>query len=103
MTGNIVTAQLQIAVLGECDDSLSRYISTAVKALDDKNVQYQVCPMGTAIQAESIGEILDACKAAHEAVLDMGVNRILTNIIIDHRVHGCKGLDAKVRSVTLKL
>ncbi|MDF1557737.1 MAG: MTH1187 family thiamine-binding protein [ANME-2 cluster archaeon] len=103
MTENIVTAQLQLVVLGGSDDSLSRYISTAVKALDERNVQYQVCPMGTAIQAQSIDEIFDACKAAHEAVLDMGVNRVLTNITIDHRLQGCKGLDEKVRSVKLKL
>lgn len=103
MTGNIVTAQLQIAVLGESDDSMSRYISAAIKALDDKNIQYQVCPMGTAIQAASIDGILDACKVAHAAVLDMGVNRVLTNITIDHRMHGGKGLDAKVQSVKLKL
>jgi uncharacterized protein YqgV (UPF0045/DUF77 family) len=59
--------------------------------------------MGTAIQAGSLDEIFDACKAAHEAVLDMGVNRVLTNITIDHRLQGCKGLDEKVQSVNLKL
>ena len=59
--------------------------------------------MGTAIQAKSIDQIFEACKAAHEAVLDMGVNRVLTNITIDHRVQGCKGLDEKVEAVKLKL
>lgn len=103
MKENIVTAQLQIAVLGGGDDSLSRYISTAVKALDKKNVQYQVTPMGTAIQAGNIDQIFDACKAAHKAVMAMGVNRVLTNITIDHRLKGCKGLDEKVQSVKSKL
>ncbi|MCL7475059.1 MAG: MTH1187 family thiamine-binding protein [ANME-2 cluster archaeon] len=102
MTELIITAQLQLAVLGE-GDSLSRYISTAVKALDEHNVQYQICPMGTAIQAGSIDEIFDACKAAHKAVMDMGVNRVLTSITIDHRLQGCKGLNEKVRSVKLKM
>jgi len=54
MAVSIVTAELQIAVIGGGNDSLSRYISSAVKALDNKGVQYQVTAMGTAIQAENI-------------------------------------------------
>lgn len=100
---NIVTAEIQIAVLGENNDSLSGYISSAVKALEKENIPFQVTPMGTAIQAESVDKILDACKTAHQAVLDMGVNRILTNITIDHRIKGCKGMDEKVQSVLSKL
>jgi uncharacterized protein (TIGR00106 family) len=100
---NIITAQLQIVALGQSDDSQSRYISSAVRALDKKGVQYQVTPMGTDIEAESIDEIFDAYKAAHTAVMDMGVNRILTHVTIDHRLKGCKGLDEKVRSVQSKL
>jgi len=45
LANNIVTAEIQIAVLGEGNDSLSGYISSAVKALEKKNVQYQVTPM----------------------------------------------------------
>ena len=103
MAESIVTAELQIAVIGEGNDSLSSYISSAVKALDNKGVQYQVTPMGTAIQAENIDLVLDACKAAHDAVMDMGVNRVVINITIDHRLKGCKGLDEKVHSVVSKL
>ena len=103
MADSIVTAELQIAVVGGGNDSLSRYISSAVKALDKKGVQYQVTPMGTAIQAENIGQVLDACKAAHDAVMDMGVNRVVIHITIDHRLKGYKGLDEKVHSVVTKL
>ena len=76
MANNIVTAEIQIAVLGEHNDSLSGYISSAVKALEKMNIQYQVTPMGTAIQADSIDEILDACKTAHQAILDLSLIHI---------------------------
>lgn len=103
MADNIVTAELQISVVGGGDDSLSRYISSAVRALEKTDVKYQVTPMGTAIQAHSVDEIFEACKAAQKAVLDMGVNRVLTHITVDHRVKGCKDLDEKVQSVLTKL
>jgi uncharacterized protein (TIGR00106 family) len=103
LANNIVTAEIQIAVLGEHNDSLSGYISSAVKALEKMNIQYQVTPMGTAIQADSVDKILEACKTAHQAVLDMGVNRILTNITIDHRIKGSKEMNDKVQSVLSKL
>lgn len=89
-------------MLGEGNDSLSPYISSAVKALDRTGVKYQITPMGTAIQAGSLDEIFDACKQAHEAVMDMGVNRVLTHITVDHRLKG-KGLNEKVESVRSKL
>lgn len=103
MTNNMVTAEIQIAVLGENNDSLSGYISSAVKALEKMNIQYQVTPMGTAIQADSVDKILDACKTAHQTILDLGVKRVLTNITIDHRIKGSKEMDDKVRSVISKL
>lgn len=103
MAESIVTAELQIAVVGEGNDSLSSYISSAVKALDNKGIQYQVTPMGTAIQAKNIDQVFNACKAAHDAVMDMGVNRVVIHIAIDHRLKGYKGLDEKVQSVLSKL
>lgn len=103
MADNVVTAELQIAVLGGGDDSLSPYISSAIRALEKEGIQYRVTPMGTAMQAQSTEQIFNACQAAHKAVMDMGVNRVLTSITIDHRLKGCKGMDDKVRSVESKL
>lgn len=103
LANKIITAELQIAVLGGENDSLSPYISSAVKSLDREGIMYQITPMGTAIQAGSLDEIFDACKHAHEAVMDMGVNRVLTHITVDHRLKGCKGLNEKVESVRSKL
>ena len=54
-------------------------------------------------KTKSIDQIFKACKAAHEAVLDMGVNRVLLNITIDHRLPGCKGLYEKVEAIKSKL
>ena len=88
MVDKIVTAELQIVALGQSDDSQSRYISSAVKALEEKGVHYQLTPMGTDIQANSIDEIFDAYKQAHQAIMDMGVNRVVTHMTIDHRLKG---------------
>ncbi len=98
----VVTAEIQVAVLG-VSTSMSGFVAEAVRAMERAGVKYRVTPLGTAFEAESIGEVLRVCQEAHEAVAAMGVPRIVTHISIDDRREGSKGMEEKVEAVKSKL
>jgi len=50
------------------EGSMAEDVAAAIEALDEHPVSYETTPMGTTIEAEDIGTLLDAAGAAHEAV-----------------------------------
>lgn len=99
----MITAELTIIPIGTGDTSLSEYIAAAIKAIEKKNIKYEISGMGTQIEAQTIEEILDAIKAAHEAVLGLDCRRVYTTIKIDDRKDAEKSLEEKIASVKSKL
>ena len=74
-------ARLEITPIRE--QHMSEEIARAVTELEDFDVEYEITPVGTVIEAEDVGEIYDAAKAAHEAV---DVERVITDLEVDdHR------------------
>lgn len=59
------------------DEDVTEEVAAAVEALDDHDVAYQTNPMSTVVEAEDLGELLDAVEAAHEAVPGDHVNTLL--------------------------
>jgi len=57
-------------------------VAAAVAALDDFEVSYETTPMGTVIEADDIGVLLDAVEAAHRAV---DADRVSTFLKIDDK------------------
>jgi uncharacterized protein (TIGR00106 family) len=100
---SIITAELQIVPLGTGDTSISKHISEAVKAIEGTGVKYQLTPMGTVLEANSIDEIFGTVKAAHEALIMMGIKRIVTHVTIDDRRDRPKGMVDKIEAVRSKL
>lgn len=99
----IITAQLEIAVLGTGSTSMSAHITEAVKAIERSGVKYQLNPMGTTLEAASIDEIFRATEAAHNALAKKGINRVVSHITIDDRRDAPKDMEEKVESVKNKL
>ncbi|WP_254535480.1 MTH1187 family thiamine-binding protein [Halomarina litorea] len=75
-----VIAMLSVAPVVE--GSMSEEVAKAVAALDDFDVSYETNPMGTVIEADTIGELLDAVEAAHTAV---DGDRVSTFLKIDDK------------------
>jgi len=48
--------------------SMAAEVASAVAALEEFPVSYETTPMGTVIEAEDVGDLLDAVEAAHRAV-----------------------------------
>ncbi len=65
--------------------SLSGYVKKAVKVLDESGYDYVIGPMATAIEAETVEELLELIGRMHNAIADSGCARISTTIRIDDR------------------
>ena len=100
---SIITAELEIVALGTGDTGMSRHIAEAVKAIGKQGIKYQLTPMGTVLEAESVDDVFRAVKAAHEALVKSGVKRVVTHLTIDDRRDSPKGMEGKIISVKTKL
>lgn len=81
-----VIVSFSIVPIGTCSTSLSEYVAKAIEALDKSGVRYQITPMNTIIEADSLDEVFEAIKMAHKAVEEAGAKRILVRINIDDRL-----------------
>jgi uncharacterized protein YqgV (UPF0045/DUF77 family) len=70
------------------EGSMAEDIAVAVAALDEFPVSYETTPMGTVIEADDIGDLLDAVEAAHRAV---DADRVSTFLKVDHK----RGVDQR--------
>ena len=75
-----VVALLSVAPVRE--GGMAPDVAKAIAALDDFDVGYETNPMGTVIEADDVGTLLDAVEAAHRAV---DANRVSTFLKIDDK------------------
>ncbi len=64
------------------EGSMAEDVAAAVDALEEFPVAYETTPMGTVIEAEDVGDLLDAVGAAHRAV---DADRVSTFLKIDDK------------------
>lgn len=95
-----VHAEIGVLPIGTSSTSLSKYIAKGVNSLKKiDGIRYQVTPMGTVIESDSIDKIFEASKAVMSAVFDMGVTRVETILKIDERRDKDHSLEDKLRSI----
>ncbi|MEM3737098.1 MAG: MTH1187 family thiamine-binding protein [Candidatus Bathyarchaeia archaeon] len=94
-----VIADLSIIPVG-VGTSIGKYLGAAIAAIDKLgNVRYQITPMSTILEAESIDDIFRAAKCAHEAVIGLGAQRVECELRIDDRRDKLRTLEEKVEAV----
>lgn len=94
----VVIVEFSIIPLGG-GISVSKFLASALKKLDDRKVKYEITPMCTIFEAESVEEAFDLVKAAHEAVFRADVKRVLTTVKIDDRRDVKRDMEEKVESL----
>ena len=95
-----VMAYFTIAPVGIRSTSMGSYVATAVAAINKvKGLSYEITPMGTVIEANSLEPIFEAVKTAHEALTNKGILRIESTLIIDDRRDKPRTMKDKVNSV----
>lgn len=96
--------EISIVPLGTETVSVSRYVTDAVKMLkEQKGIKYELTSMGTIIEADSVGKLLDIAGKMHKTVLKDKIKRVVTTIKIDDRRDRKITAKGKVRSVQKKL
>lgn len=93
-----VTASLSVSVLGQ-GTSVAEYVKAAVAALKRDGVKHEVGPMSTAIEAKDLDTLFRAAKAAHDAVVKKGAQRIVMTLHVDSRLDKSMTLEQKVAEV----
>lgn len=84
--------------------SMSKEIAVAFEAISQiKDIKVMLTSMGTQIESNNIQNVLKAIEAAHQAIKEIGVKRIISTIRIDERLDKAYTLEDKVKSVKEKL
>ena len=95
-----VIAYFTIAPVGTESTSIGNYVAVAVEAIERvQGLSYELTPMGTTMEADNLEPILEAVKAAHEALTAKGILRIESTLIIDDRKDKQRTMKDKVNSV----
>jgi len=95
--------EVTIVPIGTPSPGLSNYVSGCLKVLEqEKNVKYQLTPMGTILEGE-LDHLLEVIKRMHEEPFNEGIGRVTTTIRIDDRRDKNISMDSKVSSVKSKL
>jgi len=82
--------------------SLSKYVAACEEVLAETNLHYELHANGTNLEGDW-DEVMDAIKACHEKLHQMGVPRIATQIKIGTRTDRAQKMSDKVASVRRKL
>jgi len=89
-------AYVSITPLGE-SESVSKYVSRAVKVIKESGLKWQLTPMGTVLEGEKLDDVLTVINRAAEILEEC--NRISISIKIDYRRSRNSGMEGKVEAV----
>ncbi len=83
-------------------ESVSPYVSKIIKMIDQSGHDYRLTPMGTIVEAGSVGEVLEVVKKAYD-ILQPDCSRVYSTIKLDIRqgAEGC--ISSKVKAVEEKI
>ncbi|MEM2608378.1 MAG: MTH1187 family thiamine-binding protein [Thermoproteota archaeon] len=93
-----VIVEFSIIPMGE-GTSVSKIVARAVKELENIGVRYELTPMCTVFEADSVEEALRIIGVAHEAVFKQGIKRVITLVKIDDRRDVDRKMEDKVESL----
>ncbi|TKG95076.1 MTH1187 family thiamine-binding protein [Puteibacter caeruleilacunae] len=83
-------------------ESVSEYVSRVIKLIDNSGNNYQLTPMGTIVETETMREALDLVEQCYE-VLAEDCNRIYSSLKFDIRNSEPGRLQKKVKSIEDKI
>lgn len=87
----------------ECREgsSVSKQVSKIIDAIDRSGVPYQLTPMGTVVEAQSMKEALSIIELAYEQLQDC--ERVYSSLKFDIRKNTKNRLKTKIASVEKSL
>ena len=86
----------------EKGESVSAYVSKIIKMIDESGVAYQLTPMGTIVETNTMDEALEIIKKSY-LVLEKDCSRIYSSLKFDIRKGKDNRLEGKIASVESKI
>ena len=80
----MIISQLSIAPVGK-DVSLSRYVKKVISILKENNIKFETNDMATVIETEDLETLFNVVEKAHNAMIESGAQRVITELKIDDR------------------
>jgi len=94
----MIISQLSIAPLGE-GTSVSKYVKIVVKSIESSGVKNKTNAMATVIETEDLDTLFDVVKNAHNAMVNAGAKRVITELKIDDRRDKNASSDSKLNAL----
>jgi len=84
----------------DCRDgaSVSQYVSRIIDVIDKSGVSYQLTPMGTVIETDTLKEALDIIALSYEQ-LENECERVYSSLKFDIRKGKLNRLKSKIKSI----
>ncbi len=96
--------EISVVPIGTGTASVSRFVARAIDVLEnEKDIEYQLTPMGTIIESASTEHLLTIAGKMHNIVFGGEVKRVVTTIKLDERKDKELTMDGKVKSIKEKL
>jgi len=83
-------------------ESVSEYVSRIIKMFKESDVNYQLTPMGTIFEVETIEEATNIINNAYKQ-LEPDCNRVYTNIKMDIRKNKQNRMKQKLKSIEKRI
>ena len=101
-SGFKVIVQFTTTPLGE-GVSVSGFVAEALKEVRRSGLRFQLTPMSTILEADTLEDAFDVILSAHEAIFKAGAKRVVTDIKIDDRRDEPRKMEDKVEKVKREL
>jgi len=84
-------------------ESVSPYVSQVIELIRDSGCDYQLTPMGTIIETDTLSQALALVEAAYETLERAGCSRVYSSLNLDIRKGKENRMQGKVASVRAKI
>lgn len=96
----LIQAEISIYPLATKTPSASFYIAKAIESIQSiENLRYEINPMGTILESDSMSVIYDAAQKMMETVHNLGISRVEVVIKIDSRRDKDTRMEEKLDSI----
>lgn len=80
----MMIAEISVIPLGTKTPSVSKYVASTLKILQNSGLKYSITPMSTVLEG-TLDEVLEVAKKMHQSVFESGALRVVTTLKIDDR------------------
>jgi uncharacterized protein (TIGR00106 family) len=94
--------EISVTPVGTDSTSFSSDVTNAVRKIKEKGLKYQLTPTATVVEGD-IDQLWEVARDMHQEAISSEVQRVITNISIDHRTDKQMDMNHQVDTVRQSL